>query len=201
MFKGGVKRMTRFNRIFIILAILLFLFLGCLNCFAQIDVPFKAELPAVMTNPGQAPEGALVNLFARKAGIELTENNFLRAEDLEGYKTLILIIGESRKGLGAAGLDIQVEVNRGESLIETAKEMGVKIVGIYLGGAARLGGNSMMLIDLIVPESDYLIITEDGNVDDLFTNMCKENEIPLTIIENNTDIVGVLESLFQIEEK
>ena len=190
----------KLNTKLIILSILIFLVAGSLNSFAQIEVPFHAELPAALTNPGQSPESAIVSLLAKRMGIELTYKNFLKTEDLEGMKTLILIIGGSGKGLGSAGVDLDAEVMRAEALIEATKEKGIKIIGMHIGGKERLGDNSMVMIDVVTPECDYVVVREDGNENNLFTNLCKENDIPLTLIKKTTDVSAVLAALFQTEE-
>lgn len=190
----------KLNTKLIILNILIFLVAGSLNSFAQIEVPFHAEFPAALTNPGQSPESAIVSLLARRMDIEFNYKNFLKVEDLEGIKTLIIIIGGSGKGLGSAGVDLDAEVMRAEALIKTAKEKGIKIIGMHLGGKERLGDNSMVMIDLVTPECDYVVVREDGNENDLFTNLCKEKDIPLTLLKKTTEVSDVLGALFQAEE-
>ena len=190
----------KLNTKFIVLSLLIFFMAASLNSLAQIEVPFTAEFPAALTNPGQSPESAIVNLLGKRIGIEFTYENFLKPEDLEGMNTLILIIGGSGKGLGSAGVDLDAEVNRAKSLIETAKEKGIQIVGMHIGGAERLGDNSMVMIDVITPECDYVVVREDGNENNLFTNLCAENDIPLTLIQKTTEVTDVLSALFQTEE-
>jgi hypothetical protein len=95
-----------------ILLFLLVALVSSFSSFAQIEVPFKGEFPIAMTNPGQSPEIAIVDLLAKRANIEIISEHFLKPEQLEGMKTLIIIIGGSGKGLGSAGVDLQAEVNR-----------------------------------------------------------------------------------------
>jgi len=178
-------------------------FSGILNVFAgqeevPFEIPFTAEMPVVMTNPGQTPDIALVSFLARKINFEIKTENFLEPEALEGMKTLIIIIGGSGKGMGAAGLDIKYEAKRANELIATCKEKGIKIIGMHLGGKERRGENSQVMIDLVTPECDYVVVRKDGNEDDIFTKICKENEIPLTEIEQTTKVMDVLGALFQV---
>ena len=207
------------ERFFAILGVFLLIVLFSMSSFAMGEGPtvepvveevveevkepfiFSAETPVAMTNPGQSPEIAIVGLLARRANIEITTENFMKVEGLEGMKTLILIIGASGKGLGSAGVDLNSEVNRAKSLIQTAKEKGIRIIGMHLGGSERRGENSMVMIDLITPECEYVVVREDGNEDGYFTKLCEDNNIPLTLLTKTTEVTGVLEALFLSEEE
>ena len=157
---------------------------------------FSAETPVAMTAPGQAPEIAIVSLLARRMSFEIKSENFLKPESLEGMKTLILILGASGKGLGAAGVDLQEEVKRANELIAACKAKGIKIIGMHLGGADRLGENSMVMLNVVTPKCDYVLVRSDGNKDGLFTKICSENKIPLTEIEKTTDATDVIKAVF-----
>lgn len=166
----------------------------------EIQVPFTCEVPVAMTAPGQSPEIAIVSLLARRVKLEIKTDPFLKPEALNGFKTLIIIIGGSGKGLGAAGVDIEEEIERAKNLITVAKEKGIKIIGMHLGGETRLGANSQIMIELITPKVDYVVVREDGNKDGIFTKICLENKIPLTEIEKTLQVTDVLKALFQLED-
>jgi len=176
-------------------------FSGVVSVFAaQAEVPFTAETPVAMTCPGQAPEIAIVSLLARRMNFEIKTDNFLEAEALEGMKTLIIIIGGSGKGLGAAGVDIQYEVQRAKRLIAACKEKGIKIIGMHLGGEDRLGANSMVMIDLVTPSCNYVIVRSDGNKEGIFTKICSDNKIPLKEIEKTLEVTNILKTVFKLPE-
>jgi len=88
----------------------------------ETKVPFTAETPVVLTNPGQAPEYSIPYLLAQRINLPITMNLNLEGKELNGFKTLIMIIGGSGKGLGAAGTNMQSEAERAKQLIATAKE-------------------------------------------------------------------------------
>lgn len=171
------------------------------NVMAQeIQVPFTCEVPVAMTAPGQSPEIAIVSLLARRVKLEIKSEPFLKPEALNGFKTLIIIIGGSGKGLGAAGVDIQEESERAKNLIAVCKEKGIKIIGMHLGGETRRGANSQIMIELVTPKCDYVVVREDGNKDGIFTKICSENKITLTEIEKTLQVTDVLKTLFQLED-
>jgi len=164
----------------------------------EVQVPFTAEIPVIMTSPGQTPEITLINLLAKRVNLEVKSDNFLVPEKLNGFKTLIMAIGGSGKGLGAAGVDIQGEVERANALIAACKEKGIKIIGMHLGGEVRRGANSQIMIDLITPNCDYVVVRSDGNKDGIFTKICSEKKIPLAEIEKTIELVDILKAVFQL---
>jgi hypothetical protein len=165
----------------------------------EIKVPFTTETPVAMTSPGQSPEIAIVKLLARRINLEIESDPFMKPEALEGKKSVVIIIGGSGKGLGAAGVNIEEESERAEKLIAECKEEKIKIIGMHLGGSMRRGPNSAVMIDLVTPKCDYVVVREDGNEDGIFTNICSENKIPLTEIEKTTQVMDILKALFQLE--
>ena len=56
-----------------------------------------------------------------------------------GAKTVLLVLGASSKGLGAAGISAQGEIDRTNLLIAEAKKQGIKIIGLHIGGKSRRG--------------------------------------------------------------
>ena len=162
----------------------------------EIKIPFTAESPIILTNPGQSPEYSIVHTLAQRINLPVKIDFHLEAEGLEGYKTLIIIIGGSGKGLGAAGKNFLDEAERAEKLIATAQKKGIIIIGMHLGGETRRGPNSDNMIKLITPKCQYVIVKADGNLDGIFTQICKENEIPLTEIGKSLELTDYLKALF-----
>ena len=95
------------------------------------------------------PDFGTVDLLARRAGIEMKVNHVAQPEEIVGYKTLIIVIGGSGKGLGAAGIDIPTEVKRVEEVIKKAREEGIFILGMHIGGMDRRGPTSASFVPLL----------------------------------------------------
>ena len=98
-----------------------------------------AEGPIILTSVGQSADVNVVQTLMKKCEIETDLNATMTADDLEGYKTLVLAIGGSSKGLGAAGVDENQELDRVKAVIAKAKEQGVTIISLHIGGSARRG--------------------------------------------------------------
>ena len=138
-------------------------------------------------------------------------NMLASAEDLKEakstgnpFKSLIIVMGASLKGMGAAGISINDELARTEKLIAEAQSQGIDIIGAHIEGMKRraqgadVGDNTDELsIDVIAPKSDLLIINKDGNTDNRFSIIAKEKDIPMIQVEKNLDLLTELKTLFQ----
>ena len=123
----------------------------------------------------------------------------MEPKELSEYKTLIIIIGGSGKGLGAAGMDLQDEVKRAEALIAEAKKQNMKIIGLHLGGEDRRGTVSAKFVDIVTPKVNFLVVREDGNTDGVFTKIASQNKIPFTQIKQTQELTDVLKAVFKIK--
>lgn len=169
-----------------------------------------AEQPVLLTSCGQSPGPVRLKIFMDRLDLDFDYNLFATVDDLvanknEGdpYKTVIIVTGASLKGMGAAGVSIDDELKRIEGLIAEAKKQGITIIGSHIEGMERRakgaapGDNSDELsIDAVCPNSTFMIVKEDGNEDNRFTNISNGYDIPLILFEKNLDITGVLEKVF-----
>jgi hypothetical protein len=119
------------------------------------------------------------------------------------FKTLIVVIGASLKGMGASGLTIQSEVARTKEVLEYCNENGIFVVAVHIGGLVARGaedGDNELMIDAVAPYADYIIVTAEGNSDGRFTEIAENREIPLTQIDYALGFIDVLEQAFDVEE-
>lgn len=94
----------------------------------------------------------------------------------------MLAIGGSSKGLGAAGISAEAELERTKALLAEAKRLGMKIIGVHVGGEARRGELSDKFIVAALPSCDYVVIVADGDKDGLFAKLCG-SKIPLDKVD------------------
>ena len=109
----------------------------------------KAELPVLITSCGQSPGATMLKVIFIKMKLQhepkAYEINMLAsAEDLKEaksagnpFKSLIIVMGASLKGMGAAGISMDDELSRTETLIAEAQNQGVKIIGAHIEGMKR----------------------------------------------------------------
>lgn len=155
-------------------------------------------LPAIIVSPGLAPEGELVKVLCQRANINVTYEPLAQANEIAKFKSLILIIGGSGKGLGAAGIDVQDELKRAEALLAEAQKLNHFVVGLHLGGEDRRGPASAKFIDVVTPRVNALVVRADGNKDGIFTRIAQEKKIPLTVIQRTPELTDALKKIFSL---
>jgi hypothetical protein len=156
------------------------------------DPAFKAELPVLVTSSGQALDGFTVKTLLTRAKVANDYKVQAVAADLADKKTLIVAIGASVKGFGAAGITADSEVARTKELLAEAKRKNIKTIGVHIGGAERREGLSKQFVELVTPAVDYLVVWEDGNADGYFNRVAEEKKIPLTIVKQPLEAGKVL---------
>lgn len=191
------------------------------------EIP-KAKYPILTTSAGQSPDVTTVNIVCEEAEIkydycDVPDIKILSAgvglagkesgegfhievhSDLEKfpagtpYKTVIIAIGASLKGMGASGLTVNDEVNRLKKIIDYCKENEIFIIGVHVGGVSKRGAqgsDNEKMIDAVAPFADYIIVTNDSNKDGRFTDIAAEKNIPLTEIEFALNLVEILQQVF-----
>jgi len=190
------------------------------------------ELPVFTTSAGQSADINTLNIVADEAGLKYdycdapTVEMVASGVGMDGavsgpgfhveiltnlstypvgtpYKTIVLAIGASLKGMGASGLTLDDEVKRVKGIIEYCKKNNIYIIATHLGGlSARgaVGSDNESMIDAVAPFADYIIVTKDGNKDGRFTEIVEKNKSQLTEIDYALDLIEVLEEVFQLGE-
>lgn len=141
------------------------------------------EQPLLITSVGQSAEVQLAAVLAKKAGLAYNMLQAATHNDLQNVKTLVLVLGASLKGMGAAGLDMDKEKQRINLLVKEASKRNIPILSMHLGGESRRGTLSDELTKEYLPFSKMVVVVKSGNHDGLFTKICKEHDIPLIEVE------------------
>ena len=159
------------------------------------DVTWKQ--PVLITSAGQSAEVQLASVLAKRAEINFVLKKAADPDDLSGMKTLVLSLGASLKGLGAAGIDVEQEKERVGRLMEAARTRNIPVLCLHLGGEARRGQLTDEFITAFLPESSLALVVKSGNQDGLFTKLCAEHEIPLIEVERSVNALEPLKKLFE----
>ncbi|MEM3432983.1 MAG: DUF6305 family protein [Candidatus Methanomethyliaceae archaeon] len=188
----------------------------------------KAEFPVLTTSAGQSNDVVVLNILCEEAGIlydycdvptvdlitagvglggaqpgpgfhvEIHTNTDLYPIGTP-YKTVLVAIGASLKGMGASGLTVETEIARLKAVLSYCKEQKMFIVGVHLGGQAARGApgsENELMIDTVAPYVDLLIVTGDGNVDGRFTKIAEARQIPIVVVDYAVDVIPILKALF-----
>lgn len=155
------------------------------------------EGPIAMTSVGQSADVNVVETLFKKAGLEVYMNATMSGDSLTNHKTLVLAVGGSSKGLGAAGIDENQELERVTALIAAAKAKDMKIVALHIGGSARRG----TLSDKFIPDSmgaaDAAIIVSEGDGDNMMRGILKSNQTPAAYIKTQIEAIDYIKLIFK----
>lgn len=181
--------------------ILFLAFFGLISGFylgAQTSPQPVFEQPLLITSAGQSSGDAQIALqLAKRAGLTATLSKSGSGKDLENQKTLVLVLGASMKGLGAAGMDANKEKERIREIVAEAKKKAIPVLAMHLGGGQRRGELTDEIVNEFLPSAKMAIILKSGNQDGLFTKICKGKEIPLIEVDKSLDAVEPLKKLFK----
>ena len=156
-----------------------------------------AEAPILVTSGGQSADYQMIATVMGKVGMTYEVNNLATSADLGDAKTLIVVVGGSSKGLGAAGIDADGELARLAELIDGAKSAGLSVIAMHTGGEARRGDLSDKFITPIFEKADYAIVVTAGDEDGLMAGICAGKGIPMDGIASISEVTTVLPAAFK----
>jgi len=166
----------------------------------------KASPPILVTSCGQSEGPSSLNTILKRVGVVYDVVPLATVNDLKAkaYKSLIITMGASLKGMGAAGISIDDELQRAAELIEAAKKAKITIIGAHIEGMKRRSQGAEagdttdeQSIDTVAPKSDILFVKKEGNSDNRFTIISQAKKIPMVEFEKNMDMVAALEKMFK----
>jgi hypothetical protein len=201
------------NRVRPSAAVLLIAFLTIVAGPARIagqGAPPKAAPPVLITSCGQSPGPTTIKVVLQRLKIPFEMDPLATPASLQAkaragtpYKSLIIVMGASLKGMGAAGISIDDELKRAAALIAEARTEGVLIIGAHVEGLKRRAQGAAagdttdeQSIDAVAPNSNLLLVYKEGNADGRFTAISQAKQIPLVEVEKMMDLIPALEKLY-----
>ena len=159
------------------------LFLSCgLTLPAMVSSAAASEI--VLTSVGQSPDATMIRVVLRKMKINAENQPLLRPEGLASENILVAVVGGSSKGLGAAGIDKDQEIERVTGLFQAAKQKGMKLLIMHIGGEGRRGTLSDAFIEAAAPHADRLIVVDGGNNDKIFDRLVEGKNVKILTAPN-----------------
>ncbi|MEG0988829.1 MAG: DUF6305 family protein [Clostridium sp.] len=156
-----------------------------------------AEQPVLLTSVGQSADFEMVKTMLDKNNITCDKQGMATSENIGDAKTLVLAVGGSSKGLGAAGIDANGELARVKELVDAAAEKGLTIIAVHVGGEARRGDLSDKFIAPSFEKANYAIVVKDGDKDGLMSGLAAKAGIPMDVVDSMADVVGKLGAAFK----
>jgi hypothetical protein len=166
----------------------------------------KASPPILVTSCGQSEGPSSLNTILKRVGVVYDVVPLATIKDLQAkpYKSLIVTMGASLKGMGAAGISIDDELARAAELIDAARKAKITIIGAHIEGMKRRAQGADVgdttdeqSIDTVAPKADILFVKKEGNSDNRFTIIAQAKKIPMVEFEKNMDMVAALEKIFK----
>lgn len=180
----------------------------------QSETP-QAELPVLLTSCGQSPGANMLKAIFMRAKLahettayelimQATTDDLKTAADAgQPFKSIIIVMGASLKGMGAAGISMDDELERTEKLIEAARSQGITIIGAHIEGMKRrsqgasAGDNTDELsIDTVAPHSDFLIVNQDGDSDGRFTAIAEQKNLSMLFVTKNLELLDLVKKIY-----
>ncbi|MDI6844546.1 MAG: DUF6305 family protein [Candidatus Saccharicenans sp.] len=188
----------------------------------------KASLPVLTTSAGQSPDITTVNIILEEAGIGYDycdvptpdiladgvglgdresepgfhveiNTDLSRFKKGTPYRTVIMAIGASLKGMGASGLTVETEEARLKKVLDYCEANKIFVIAMHIGGESKRGApgsDNERMIDTVAPRANLLIVTRDGNKDGRFTRIATQKNIPLIEVKNALEIVDLMKKIF-----
>ena len=175
----------------------IFILMFLLSSNVSFSEEFSAKQPILITSAGQSADVLMVKILAQKAGLQFTFDKLATPDKLKDHNTLILVSGGSTKGLGAAKIDKQQELDRIQQLIAAAKKANINILTMHMGGKARRGKLSDEFNQLAAQSADCLIVVKSGDDDLFFSKTAGEKKIQIHLIEKIMDAGPALSEIFK----
>ena len=160
------------------------------------EVKFTAKEPVLITCAGQSADVQMVKVLADRNKIALKFNPVAEIQHLQDVKSVIIVIGGSTKGLGAAGIDADREAVRIQKLLSKIKELNLPLIAIHIGGKARRGELSDRFINLVSPRASLLMVLKEGDSDGIFSKTASKDNIPILIVDKIAELQDPLKSIY-----
>lgn len=158
------------------------------------------DTPFLLAAAGQSPDAVMVKIVAQKEKLDFDFNSLADAGDVPGNKSMMLVMGVSMKGLGAAGIKLNEEMDRVDRLIAAAHEDNIPVIGMFAGGAGGRGGRDNYtdeIIRQVAPKVDYLVAVRTGDKDGFIKGIAEENGIPLTYFNTIVDMTKIIPQMYK----
>jgi len=186
-----------------------FLLAGSSACAGNPPLP-RIEAPVLITGFGQCQDTNNVNILTRRLKVPADYKLDVPAEQIDWskYKTLFAVLGcsssvyccafdadstaivitrDGKPSPTVSGLSILDEAARCAAIVKGAREHGVKIIAMHVGGEPRRLQNSEPFLPFAA-SADYMIVRADGNQDGYFTKLCQQHSVPLYTIEKTGEL-------------
>jgi hypothetical protein len=152
--------------------------------------------PILLTSCGQSADVLMMKTLLNKDSLTFDYTPLAKPGDLDGKNSVILVVGGSSKGLGAAKVSESDEMARVEALLKAAQDAKMPVIVAHLGGEARRGELSDKFIQLGAENATTIIVVKGGDKDGFISKIAQEKNISIESAETILAVDPVLKKLY-----
>lgn len=156
-----------------------------------------AEEMLLITSAGQTTDTYIIKDIAN----ELRIHNYFMPQatdlDIEDINSIAVVVGYSDIGERLHEKTLEDEVERIEGLLKLADNQEIEVITFYIGGQHQRSTETDELLAIVCDASDYIVITEDGDYDHYITTIAEDNDVPMTIVDDVTNVSEPFASAFR----
>lgn len=166
-----------------------------LGTTAFAEEPVYAE-PILLTSCGQSADVLMMKTLLTKDSLAFTYLPQATAADVGGIGSVIIVVGGSSKGMGAAKISEADETARITALLDSAETSGIPIIAVHMGGLSRRGALSDPFNRLGARRAAHIIVVKGGNDDGFFTAIAAEKDVPLDTLKNALEVAPLIKRIY-----
>jgi hypothetical protein len=155
--------------------------------------------PILLTSCGQCADALMMKTLLSRDSLAFSYLPTATAADLDGKGSLMLVVGGSSKGLGAAKISADDETARVTALLDAAEKAEIPIIAVHMGGLARRGALSDPFNRLGAEHAHRLIVVKGGDNDSLFTKIAEDNSILLETADTALGVSPLVKKIYHNE--
>jgi len=153
--------------------------------------------PILLTSCGQSADVLMMKTLMARDSLNFEYLANAKADDVAGNGSVVLVLGGSSKGLGAAKISEADESARVAAIVETAHKAKIPILAVHLGGMNRRGALSDPFNRLGAEAAQRILVVKGGNDDGLFSKIAEEKKIPLDTLGIALDLAPMLKEIYR----
>ena len=167
-----------------------------ISASARAEIKLSASEPALLTSAGQSADVQILKTLFDRSKVTAKTLPLAKPADLDGVKTLVVAVGGSSKGLGAAGIDAEKEMARVKSLLARARELKIPVLAMHIGGESKRGDLSDGLYSLVAAAAVQVVVVKDGDKDGFLSKTAAANKVPLHAVEKLAAVMEPIKTIF-----
>ncbi len=174
------------------------LLFSALSLFAA-EPSFKE--PILLTSCGQSADALMMKTLLMRDSLNFEYLPDATAEKVAGKGTILLVLGGSSKGLGAAKISEADELARVQAVVDAATKAEVPVIAIHMGGLNRRGALSDPFNKLGAASAAHIFVVKGGDDDGFFSKIAAEKKIPIETVATSLDLGPKMKQFFAPEPK